>query len=175
MGFHLIGLAGPAQSGKDTIAIILKEKGYRRLAFADGVRDAVYKLNPHIGYDGLRVQDLVKREGWDKAKQRKEIRRLLQVMGTEVGRELFGKYVWVDKVMRQVKDDKFVITDVRFPNEADTIREYGGFVFKVERPGVNPLNEHASENAMAKYEYDGVILNNGTIDDLRESVRIFGV
>jgi len=82
----IIGLSGRAGSGKDEVAKVLVDLyGYKRIAFADAIRDALYELNPLVS-DRIRVADLVDEYGWDFAKKNFEVRRLLQVFGTEVGR-----------------------------------------------------------------------------------------
>jgi hypothetical protein len=169
---RVIGLSGYARSGKDTVASIMGDWGWQRAAFADPIRKAVYKLNPQI-HDGLRVQDIVDQFGWDRAKvEYKEIRYLLQHMGTEAGRQLYGEQFWIDQTLDSVPDDTdVVITDVRFPNEADAIRAIGGEVWRIRRPGTGPVNDHISETAMDDYSFDAIIDNSGTVTDLRESVR----
>lgn len=173
----IIGITGYARSGKDTIGQYLVEnKGFTRVAFADAVRDAVYTLNPEIFegeyYDARcrSVKDIVDKIGWDRAKTEwPEIRRLLQVMGTEVGRMLFGPNVWVniaDKKMLELAD--YVITDVRFANEAEFIHSVGGIVVKVERQGVKAVNTHSSE--VLDFEVDFTVPNNGSLEDLYTQV-----
>lgn len=115
----------------------------------------------------VRVQDIVDEEGWDAAKtNHHEIRRLLQLMGTEVGRMLFGENVWVD-----IADDKIakipgdvVITDVRFDNEAEYVRANGGEVWWIYRAGIGPVNSHASDEI--DFPVDRIIPNNGTLEEL---------
>lgn len=169
---NLIGLSGYAQSGKDTAADALKEYGYERVAFADVLRSAVYALNPLMP-DGRRVQDIVDEMGWDSAKVNfTEVRTLLQKMGTEVGRNLLGENVWVDTALNGLDPDgKYVVTDCRFPNEAAAIRERGGIVFRIARAGVTKANDHPSETSLDNYAFDGIIINDGTVEDFRAEVK----
>ena len=176
----VIGLCGYAQSGKDTAASFLVKRGYKRLAFADILRQSLYNLNPIIESQGvsqgdarhhyLRTQVIVDRDGWDVAKVRyPEIRELLQRLGTEVGRDLYGENFWVDRVGAQMQiGGNYVITDVRFPNEADFIHRRGGNLFRIDR-GNRAANGHASENVEA-LKVDGVIPNTGSLDHFREVV-----
>lgn len=174
---RIIGLSGYAQSGKDTSASFLIEDGYTRLAFADVLRDSVYRLNPiiHQNIDSsvVRVKDLVDAFGWDYVKVNyPEIRGLLQRMGTDVGRVLFGENVWVDLAMKGIEEGKnYVITDVRFPNEFEAIKTAGGQVWRITRQGTGPVNGHPSETALDGFEFDRVIENDGTLDELGEAVR----
>lgn len=167
----IIGITGFARSGKDTIGQYLVEnKGFVRVAFADAVRDAVYTLNPDVYSEEENtwetVQYIVDTIGWDRAKtEYGEIRRLLQVMGTEVGRMLFGPNVWVNIADKKMLDaDDYVITDVRFENEAEFVRSLGGIVVRVTRSGVEAINKHSSE--MIDFDWDFEIENDGTIEEL---------
>ena len=165
----LVGLSGYARSGKDTVAGILIERyGFERRAFADVLRQSVYRLNPLCG-KSIRVQDVVDEYGWEVAKSNPEVRRLLQVMGTQVGRELFGANVWVDKSMVDLPE-RTVFTDLRFPNEATAVRKRGGTVWRVSRRDVGAVNEHESERAMDNYPFDAWVKNDGNLDDLRMQV-----
>lgn len=169
----IVGLSGYAQSGKDTAArFLIDERGYQRLAFADALREALYVLNPFIADADRHLVDLVDDVGWDVAKTGyAEVRELLQRMGTEVGRNLIGENTWVDAVMNKTEDGgRYVITDVRFPNEASAIKRMGGRLWRIERPGVGPANNHASEHALADYPFDVVIDNAGPLESLRDSV-----
>ena len=173
----IIGLSGYAQSGKDTVAELLcLNYGFTRVAFADGIRDAIYRLNPYIINDGLgdgdwRVADDVDEHGWEMAKQHPEVRRLLQVLGTEVGREMFGEDVWINKAFKHIEDDqRIVIPDVRFPNEANAVINKGGQVWRINRHNHAPVNGHKSEHAMDNFMFKHVLYNDGTLDELSDEV-----
>lgn len=189
-GKKIIGIHGFAQTGKDSIGRVLFRYNYRRLAFADAVRDAVYAMNSIIqpettlvpdeegvGYFRkplVRVQDVVDAVGWEAGKKmHSELRLAQQKMGTEVGRMIFGENVWVDIVDRQIvqsSHDKFVITDVRFPNELAWLKRTGGTAVYVKRPGVGPVNDHVSDAGLPEDEFDYVIDNDGDLDDLDRKV-----
>jgi hypothetical protein len=172
-----IGLSGYARSGKDTVAGILIDEGWKRFAFADKLKLAVLRLDPIIENVNGRytVSTAIKDFGPEKTKELfPEYRRLLQVMGTEVGRDMFGDNFWVDQALREVQDDDLaVFTDCRFPNEAQAIKDRGGVVWRVERPGFGPINGHASETSLDDWDFDGIIQNNGTLDDLTYKVGIY--
>jgi hypothetical protein len=175
----LIGLSGYARSGKDTVAQTLAAHGYKRMAFADPMREALYTLNPNVDVEGYRMtlQQAVNGMGWEALKDlSNELRPLLQRFGTEVCRHLFGQDIWVDTAMRQYRyrtkwGDKIVFTDVRFENEADAVRNAGGQVWRIERPGTEPANTHVSERALDGYDFDLVIDNDGTLAELKEKVE----
>lgn len=179
----LIGLVGYAQSGKDSAADALEERGYTRLAFADGVREALYALNPyvpiprHIQEDwklwthmgNTTMHELVEAVGWDRAKTVPEVRRLLQFMGTEAGRDIHGADCWVNRAMAKApKGGRVVFTDVRFPNEADAIKRRGGYLVRISRPGYGPANGHQSETNIDGIECDMLWHNDATLEDWRQ-------
>jgi hypothetical protein len=168
----IIGLSGYAQSGKDTVAELLcLNYKYHRRAFADPMRDAIYTLNPIVFNLNSRVADLVDEYGWDVAKANPEVRRLLQVFGTDVGRKMFNENFWVDIALAGLHDKhRVVVSDVRFPNEAEAIKKLGGQVWRINRHNHTPVNGHKSEHAMDNYMFKHVLYNDGTIDDLADEV-----
>lgn len=160
---EVIGISGYARSGKDTAAEVLKEYGYQRASFADAIRDALYQLNPLIEDEPL--ADRVDRLGWEITKANPEVRKLLQRFGTEVGREMFGENFWVDYLFNNLPDgSKIVITDCRYPNEAEAVQAIGGKMWRVKRDGVTAVNDHVSERALDDYEFDMIIDNSKDID-----------
>lgn len=172
---EVIGLSGYARSGKDSVAkVLVEEYGYTRLAFADTLREALYALNPNIASDfGVGpLREVVDRVGWDKAKVVfPEVRELLQRLGTEAGRDLIHPNVWVDATFTKMQDGgKYVISDVRFPNEADAVKQWGGKVWRIMRPDTGPANDHPSETALDDYLPDVRLHNDGTLDDLTVAV-----
>lgn len=173
---QLIGLCGYAGSGKDTAAAHMP--GWTRVSFADGVREVALAINPLVACDNedmrcfyvLRyvVNDL----GWDRAKKLSHVRDYLQRIGTEAGRNIIGENVWVDIAKRKAEaiDGPVVVTDVRFPNEVEFIRSSGGILIRVIRPGVGPVNGHASETAIDHIEADAEVVNSGTPERLGQLV-----
>lgn len=71
----------------------------------------------------------------------------------------------------EISEPNWIITDTRFENEAQAIKSHGGIVIRVNRPGIGPTNGHASEVGLEGYDFDYVITNDGTINDLVEMVR----
>ena len=164
-------MSGYARSGKDTVAELLcLNYGYKRVSFADPMRQALYVLSPKID-NIVRLSEYVDDYGWDVAKQNQEVRRLLQVFGTEVGRKMFGLDFWIDIALKDLSGDtQVVISDVRFPNEADAIAKLGGSVWRINRKNHSAVNGHASEHAMDNYMFNHVIYNDETLDDLSDEV-----
>jgi hypothetical protein len=114
-------------------------------------------------------------------------RQLFQHGGTEMARELFGTDFWTDQLLPLTRavnqwEDSFwsdprrgepadiaTISDLRFENEAQRITNLGGTIWKVDRPGFQP-DGHASEIPINGHYIDRLIINDGTLDVLREAV-----
>lgn len=174
----VVGLCGYAQSGKDTLAALLVEqRGYERRAFADNMREMLLRINPLVlgnptegAFHPTRLKRLVETHGWEQAKKIDEVRSLLQRLGTEAGRGILGDNVWVDALFAQPIHSPIVISDVRFPNEAERIHQEGGFVVRIIRDGVTPPNSHISETAYS--DQDFIIHNNSTPQAMVDSYEL---
>jgi len=116
-------------------------------------------------------------------------RLVLQLWGTEVCRRGFHDDIWIASVENKLRNskDSIVISDCRFPNEIASIKNAGGKVIWVQR-GITPhwydvavqanrgveaaqrflVQEgiHASETAWAGTQFDAIIDNDGSLDDL---------
>lgn len=162
----IIGLTGYAQSGKDTIANILVEKyGFERKAFADNVRAILYDLDVHG------VKDIVDAIGWDGAKRIQGIRVLLQNLGVSARNNL-GSNIWISSVFDTLVPNKnYVITDVRFINEAMSIQAIDGSIWRVKRPGIGPVNNHISETELDEIRADKIIINGAGLDSLESQIK----
>lgn len=175
----IIGLSGYARSGKDTVAeYLVKEYGFAQYSFAEPMKKAMYVLNPIVNLDNnsknfIRYKEVIDEYGIDNAKTNFiEIRRLLQVFGTEVGRTMFGENFWVDICLNSIHSFRSVISDVRFPNEADEIKKHGGVIWRVNRPDIKPVTRHSSETALDNYKFDAVLNNDKFINDLHRMVDL---
>lgn len=181
----IVGLSGFARSGKDeAAAVLVNEFEFTRVAFADKLREMLYQLDPLVGYEGepfeagltpVGVQNVIDRYSWDGYKETehgKEIRRLLQRLGTEAGRKTLWDTIWIDAAFAGVETDRVVVTDARFYNEFDAIRERGGTIWRVEREGVGPANEHTSEMEAIDYpHFDLTVQNDGSLEEYHEKIR----
>lgn len=170
----LIGLTGPAGSGKDTFA----DELYERFAFAKTSFAAPLKLALQAIF-GFSAEQL-------SARHMKEAvadywgfspRYAAQKLGTEGCRNLFGEDVWIKRWLLTYfslqQTDDVVVTDVRFDNEADTIRKLGGYIVHIRR-GHNPLaigTSHASEQGISFATGDFFVENDGTVEDLKACAR----
>ena len=101
------------------------------------------------------------------------VRDLLQKLGTEALRDNLHPDVWVNALFSDpgFAAEKWLVTDVRFVNEAEAIKERGGILMRVKRD--LETGSHASETQLDKYKFDVVIKNNGNLEELVESVRKF--
>jgi hypothetical protein len=189
MTLPMIGLTGVAQSGKDTTAgVLARLYGYQRMAFADPLREMTAAIDPMVGtrpvWDAetkslelvpVHYSEAVELLGYEAAKLRyPELRRFLQRIGTEYGRNLHHEDYWVEMAMARTIgiDAPVVFTDVRFPNEADAIVDQGGVIVRVERgQGLDGTGAtHPSETAMADYPVHFVLDNAGDLTHLATGV-----
>lgn len=171
----LVGLTGYARSGKDAAAAGLTAIGWKRVSFAEPIRQMLLILNPMLP-SSLTLQTVVREQGWDGAKRSPEVRRLLQVMGAEIGREMIDEDLWTN-LAKKAWDDyhKFgydvVVTDVRFKNESDAIKFNGGKIIRIHRDGVIPAQNHVSDTSVDLITPDFEIVNNGTVEDLQNTLK----
>lgn len=197
----IIGIVGFAGSGKGTVGDMLVERhDFTKISFADAVKDAVATIfgwSRHLleGDTDESRNFREKKDSFWSARFGHDFtpRQALQLMGTEAGRNVFHDNLWVDVVERKIKhkqewefENDFVIPDVRFPNEVEAIRKWGGFIVRVVR-GEEPEwfntafrhnvageyempvkypNVHQSEWAWIGQQFDYQIDNQGTVDQL---------
>ena len=145
----IVGFGHRAGVGKDTAAEALAELGYERIAFADALKAVAYSSRPEW-------QPFVDQFGWDVVKRFiPEVRQFLQLLGTAV-RDYVDSNAWVDAVLDRLEPGhKYVVTDVRFPNEANAILERGGRVYRIDRLTAGTLGQnahHISEEALLGYD-----------------------
>ena len=178
----VIGVTGHARHGKGEVAkVLVEEYGYTEMQFSGQLKAMALKLAPWVEAHGaprnevLDLRHVVERDGWDMAKQNPEVRRILQVLGTECVRDMLGQDSWVTALdLAWVGTKPIVISDVRFPNEVEFVKAHGVLI-RVERPGfengVDP--QHPSEKIVQTLLADHRISNDGTLEDLRLAVRSY--
>ena len=168
-----IGFTGYKQSGKNTVASILAQHipyfndCVKFESFAAGVKDEVCKA-----FDITRIH-------LEKIKNNPIVRKTLQNVGTEWGRDERGKDIWIKQLDERVQKFKHTeksvyvfVTDVRFPDEAEYIRNQKGFIVKVERKGQKNTDEHRSETLIDSIQQDYTIYNDGfSLNDLGREVK----
>ena len=138
----IIGICGLIGSGKGTVADILVEQGYKKVSFADKLKDGVATI---FGWDRALLEGDTDEsrewreqadEFWTKETGRTITPRIvLQEFGTECMRDGFDNGVWVSLLKKHMIDNpgNYVVPDVRFRNEQDMIRKLGGKVWQVKR------------------------------------------
>lgn len=200
---EVIGIGGKLQHGKDVVADhLVDELGWQKIGMSDALNEVLTVLNPYIpvqkikvtdrkflgvkfgskseSYLGvIRYADLVEKVGYVEAKKDPEVRRLLQVMGTEVGRKMIDTNLWVKMMSKKVRELKkqgvpgVVVTGIRFPNESKAIKTLEGSLWWVERPGhvaEASAGAHDSEKSLSSDDFEIIIVNDRTINDLRAKV-----
>jgi hypothetical protein len=179
----IVGLSGYAGTGKDTAAAGLIWHGYTRVAVSDKIYELALRIDPTIHVPGAttasglplevhtdRLSHIVAERGWTEAKLIPEVRKLLQDLGVAV-RDLIDPDAWVKATMKDLPDGPLVFTSVRFPNEAQAIKDAGGIVLRVERPGVDASNAHITDTALDDWDFDGLLVNDGSEHDLGVATR----
>ena len=182
----IVGLAGRAGAGKTTAAQhLVQHHHYTRRSFAAPIKTALVALDPVIkietrdeydapmyGYINLASICDGYPGGIEDAKAIPDVRRLLQRMGTEVGRNLFGHDFWIDRAFDGLnKWEPTVFDDVRFDNEAQAIRDKGGIVLLVVRSETVTDHTHASEAGISGHLIDAQVINNGTVDSFMQRLE----
>jgi hypothetical protein len=166
-----LGICGFAASGKDEVAnVLVSEFGFVRLNMSDPLRHDLSVLNPFV-CDGIRFTDYVAAHGFSLAKAScPEVRRLLQVYGTEVWRSV-DPDIWVDRVAEIASiHDRVVTTGIRFENELRGI----DVLIHVVRPGVTAVNDHVSDRdiPLVSRHAEHVLVNDGSLDLLADRTRM---
>lgn len=100
------------------------------------------------------------------------VREFLQRLGTDAIRDKLHENTWINALIHEYKPPypDWVITDTRFPNELEAVKDKGVSIW-VERPGVKPINNHPSETSLDGYKFDYTIKNEGSIEELIEKVK----
>ena len=167
----LIGITGPAGSGKSTAAQYLADQySLHNMAFADPIREMFAAML------GMSLELLEATHLSDRYAKERTIphigaspRRLMQTLGTEWGRDTIHPDIWVRLARERlgwVEDHTTlqgaVISDVRFDNEATMIRAAGGLIIHMHRDDHVPVEAHRSEHGVSYYEGDALQSNNAT-------------
>lgn len=170
----LIGLTGAAGAGKTSLAMHLEARhGFERFAFADPILAMLLALCNEAGIES----------GWATERIFKEApmpvlgvsyRRMAQTLGTEWGRQMLGADLWIRVAQQRLDNARLhgapvVVSDVRFPNEADWIRQQGGVIVRLVRSGTLKVAPHQSEDHSAGLAVEYTLLNNGSLQRLHDN------
>jgi hypothetical protein len=200
----IIGVCGFIGSGKDTLAdYLVNFHEFRRESFASTLKDAVAAV---FGWDRTLLEGRTKearewREQVDPwwaerlAMPTLTPRWVLQYWGTEVCRKAFHDDIWIASLENKLRNskDNVVISDCRFPNEIQSIKDAGGKIVWVQRGDLPDWYDvaikanqghnyavqelkmrkiHASETAWVGTEFDSIVDNNGSISDLYNQAKL---
>ncbi len=104
-------------------------------------------------------------------------RHLLQVVGTELGRETLSQTIWLDAYRRKISGLSLVVTpDSRFSNERDLIHSLNGLVIYVSNDRIQSTENHKSGNDKWPIDkYDVVVDNSGSWVELQHNVGMWWV
>lgn len=165
----IVGIVGIAGSGKTLVARHMVERhGFQRSRFAAPLKAM---LMVGLGLTEDQVDGDAKTESIPTAGGH-TARHLMQTLGTAWGRQMIHSDLWVHRwraLTAASNAREIVVDDVRFPNEAAAIREAGGSIWRVVRPGLATMN-HVSERGGRNIEEDVLIANATTIPDMLRSV-----
>lgn len=184
----IIGIAGKAQSGKDTTASMINFLRYYPNAtwysywdsdlpfefeddivhFADLLKYVAEHMLSVPVYTMQSMEGKSMKFDWLDGMTGREF---LQKLGTAVRNEVHPDFWTRALFIREKNNPNIIIPDVRFPNEAKIVKDHGGILIRIERPGAGAGN-HISETALDDYRgWDIVIDNVGTLEDLYKQVK----
>lgn len=192
----IIGLSGYAGSGKDTVAIItqwLLSHGSKTSTLKDvldNYSSNAWWLEKHSGWQlrsyaaklkqvagillgwqpGVFDRQEVKASNLGKEWDEMSVRTFLQRLGTDGLRNGLHQDVWTNALWADYYGQNWIVTDVRFVNEAERIKEKGGVMVRVKRQDVAAVNHHISETALDHWQFDHTINNNESVEALVLSV-----
>ncbi len=175
----IIAISGKAGSGKDTLGDIIKklinDNSIEVVQFSGSIKKIAHIL---LG-KGSCGDNVYSREFKDNLLSKYSFSMDSHYTRCSTGRDfykkmadfyklLLGSRIFIHILFRDYKtDDKWIITDVRYKNEVEAIKDMGGIVIRINRDSVVPVN-HESEYELDDYEFDYVVENNSTIDDLKK-------
>ncbi len=189
----IIGLCGVQGAGKDTVGeILISNHNFIKLSFASALKDTLAVLFswPRELLEGATEESRIWRETtntfWAEKTGMADFtpRKALQFFGTNLLRDNFCKDIWLNIVENKInelvktnQDINIVITDCRFLNELNFIKKSfpKALVIKINRKTENNQSNwsanHASETEWKDFNFDLELENNGSIEDLKNSVK----
>lgn len=166
----VIGISGRARHGKDSCAdfIVARFGGYK-YALASPIKAMV---NAGFGIDLQNAYWAGRKEAPVAALGGHSPREIMQTLGTEWGRGMVDEQIWITMAKQRLLTNGpgMVIPDVRFDNEADWIRSINGLVVHITRGQAAAVSPHSSEGGITKLPQDFEVANNGSLEDLRNTI-----
>jgi hypothetical protein len=185
---YKISISGRANVGKNTLSKLLVKElrkdqsgplSVKYMAFADPIKEMIETMFPELPKKFLYGSSKGRAEiipGAFKNGKPLTVRQLLLDLGTAVGRG-YKDSVWLDNFDFRFKEFKerniVVVTDVRFRNEFDHLKENGFYQIRLYRDTDDAPVNHVSEsnqNTIADEEFDCVIHNDKALKDLKIEV-----
>lgn len=169
----ILGITGRAGSGKDTFGSVFVKAGYRRIAFADPLKEATAIIAGEPSHLYFTAEG---KEGFSDVLNMTR-RRALQDVGNGL-RKALDPGIWVRRALHEWDCQGrplTVITDVRYDNEAELIRSMGGAIIEIVRPDNAYLEgdaaQHASEQGISSKLVDLYLTNDTSIGELQAEAR----
>lgn len=170
----VIGVSGRIGAGKNTFADLFVQQcpQFVQKSFAYKVKQIASLLL------GLPIKFIDSREGKDHFLQdyQMTVRVFLQKLATDALRDRVHSNIWIYALFADYKEgDNWIITDLRFPNEIEYMKDKGGIFVRMNGNPTNlPRNDHYSETALDDYkDWDVVIDNTKGLDFLKDQVTLF--
>lgn len=165
----IIGVSGKIGSGKTTVTQYLIDN--LRYEFVE--RSFAYKVKQIASIlCGLPMEDMISQEGKNKRLEAFggiTVGELQQIIGTDMFRQKFSEDVWITSLFLDYKPDEYwIVSDVRFKNEADYIRKIGGTLIRLEgdpagvRAASNRNLNHPSETDLDDYEHFDIVMETSS-------------
>ena len=169
----IIGLTAPAGAGKSLAAAYLAERhGFARVRFADPLKAMLRAFYVSLDLSSAEIERRIEgdlKEVPDPDLCGRTPRRAMQGLGTEFGREVVGRDLWTRawasrSDLALITGRSVVAEDVRFANEAETVRARGGIVVRIVRPDAETARPGAAGHASEAMDFpaDITIRNDGT-------------
>ena len=194
---RVVAVSGWKGSGKDTFASrLVSEYGYQQLSFAAALKDLVakqYLLHrsmmddpllkeepllqlPAIPTDGF--TQLIHNQLASELKSGYWTPRALCILEGSLKRAVNANF-WVKKVIETIKnnpDGKFVISDLRYTSEADTLRmllpKEELLIARIQRYSEIETQD-PSERDLDNYKFDATIHNSGSLDAYQQTIDMY--
>ena len=174
---RLIGLAGRAGVGKSTVARLLCEQhAFVEVALAAPIKRALSAL---LDLPAATFDDPATKETPIPWLRNTSPRRLMQTLGTGWGRQMIADDLWRILAERHITTltaqaerlhiSGIVVSDLRYPDEADWLRTLGGTVWHIVRTAP-PVGAHCSEAGVRAQPGDRTLDNTGDLDQLEHSI-----